>query len=302
MSASAQAKWLVIAAFVALDAIGLARFGMALRWASLAPLASAVIVFAGVAGFYTYRRPDTRIVDLAHTAAQLMIFFAAAAVCDYVLVATALPLVDQQLAAADRLLGFDWPAWSSFVQQHPLLQRILKLTYASAMLQIAIITVYLALSGQPQRTSEFLWTMILSLIIIMPVSVLLPAAGAFAYYDVVGLVDAAWVPEFAAVRDGQLHSLDLAQLQGLINFPSFHTALGVLFAYVLRRSAAAFAIASLLNGVMIIAVPSEGGHYVVDVIAGAGVAGLAIWATAWIEAALRSDAPQGAALTVHRGA
>jgi hypothetical protein len=295
MSVSAQAKWLVIAAFVALDAIGLARFGIALRWVSLAPLAAAVMLFAGLAGFYTYRRPDARIVDLAHSAAQLMVFFAAAAVCDYVLVATALPLVDQQLAAADRLLGFDWPAWFGFVRQHPLLQRILQLTYASAIPQIAIITVYLALSGQPERTSEFLWTMILSLAIIMPVSVLLPAAGAFAYYDVMALVDAAWVPEFAAARSGQLHALDLAQLQGLINFPSFHTALGVLFAYVLRRRAAPFAVASLLNGVMVIAVPSQGGHYIVDVIAGAAVAGLAIWATARIETALRSDARRGIA-------
>jgi hypothetical protein len=295
MSASAQAKWLVIAAFIALDAIGLVKFGMALRWASLAPLAAAVSLFGGLACFYTYRRPDPRIFDLAHSAAQLMVFFAAAAVCDYVLVATALPLVDQQLAAADRFLGFDWLAWFGFVRQHPLLQRFLQLTYASAMPQIVIISVYLALSGQQERTSEFLWTMVLSLVIIMPVSVLLPAAGAFAYYDVMSLVDAAWVPEFAAAHSGQLHSLDLAQLQGLINFPSFHTALGVLFAYVLRRRAAPFAVAILLNGMMIIAVPSEGGHYLVDVISGAAVAGLAIWATARIEAALRADARQGVA-------
>jgi membrane-associated phospholipid phosphatase len=88
------------------------------------------------------------------------------------------------------------------------------------------------------------------------------------------------------MRDGTLHELDLTKLEGLIKFPSFHTTLGVLFAYAMRGRGALFAAAILLNAVMIVSVLTEGGHYLVDVVSGAAIAAAALWATARLEAAL----------------
>jgi membrane-associated phospholipid phosphatase len=74
-------------------------------------------------------------------------------------------------------------------------------------------------------------------------------------------------------------SFDLSQLQGLISFPSYHTVLAVLLTYAHRRSRLLVPIA-LVNGIMLFSIPSYGGHYLIDIFAGAVVALLAISATA----------------------
>ena len=55
--------------------------------------------------------------------------------------------------------------------------------------------------------------------------------------------------------------------------------LAVLLTYAHRRSRLLVPIA-LVNGIMLFSIPSYGGHYLIDIIAGAAVALLAIAATA----------------------
>ncbi|MGH6994174.1 MAG: phosphatase PAP2 family protein [Stellaceae bacterium] len=286
ISANAGAKWLVVGAVAALDTIGLTYCGIRLDFGGLAHGCGAITLLAGIATFYTYRRPDARIADLAHTAALLLAFFAAAGVLSYLVAATDIPLADAKFAAADRALGFDWQAWFAWVHRHPSFWLVLRLVYASAIPQVIAITVYLALSGQPKRNSEFLWAIMLSLLVIIPISALAPAAGAWVQYGAMRFADVAQVHDFFAMRSGMLHALDLPRLEGLINFPSFHTTLAIFFVYAVRRRMALLAFAAALNGVMIVAVLTEGGHYLVDAISGAAVAGAAITAAGRIEAAL----------------
>jgi membrane-associated phospholipid phosphatase len=87
------------------------------------------------------------------------------------------------------------------------------------------------------------------------------------------------LPVLLALRAGGPLSFDLSQLQGLISFPSYHTVLAVLLTYAHRRSSLLVPIA-LVNGVMLFSIPTVGQHYLIDIIAGAAVAGLAIAATA----------------------
>ena len=304
MSSSARMRWLIIVAMVAVDTVGLTHSGMRLNASGLGRGVAAILFLVALAAFYTFRRPDPRIVDLANTGAQLLAFFAVAGVLSYLITGTALPLNAQELAAADHALGFDWPAWFAALQEFPWLSKVLKLAYMSALPQLIAITVYLALSGKAERNAEFFWSIILSLLVILPISGLLPAAGAFAYYDVTQLTGGAPAPnfvvEFLAVRAGALHELDLARMEGLISFPSFHTALGALFVYALRARSFVFGGAVLLNLLMVLAVPSEGGHYLVDVISGTAVAVLAIWGAHRIETHLRALAAEPAIASVGR--
>jgi membrane-associated phospholipid phosphatase len=50
--------------------------------------------------------------------------------------------------------------------------------------------------------------------------------------------------------------------------PSFHTEMAVIFAYALRRVPVVSVIGVALNAVMIASTPTEGGHYLADVIGG----------------------------------
>jgi hypothetical protein len=289
-SLNAGAKWGVVAALITLDAAGLVHCGIQLAWPGLVRVACALLVFAALGVFYVRWRPEERLADLAHSAALLLVLFAAMGVLSYLVATTGMPVADDLLARGDRALGLDWPGWFAFVQQHPVLQRMLHLAYMSALPQIAIIASYLGLTGQQRRNSELFWTLTISLLIIVPISGLLPAFNAAVYYGVPGFRE--HMPDFVALRVGRFDQLDLSRLQGLISFPSFHTTLAVLFPYVVRRRPAALLIAVLVNAAMIVAIPTEGSHYFVDVLAGAAVAAIAIVATARIEALLERRRPQ----------
>ena len=58
-------------------------------------------------------------------------------------------------------------------------------------------------------------------------------------------------------------------MQGIVTFPSYHTVLAILFVYTHRGLRWTFPPVAVLNGLMLAAIPSVGGHYVVDMIGGA---------------------------------
>jgi hypothetical protein len=80
-------------------------------------------------------------------------------------------------------------------------------------------------------------------------------------------------------RSGAGAAFVMSDLKGIITFPSFHTSLGILLVYAYRGHRTWLAGSIALNGLMILSVPSEGGHY----LAGAAVAVLAIAAVRMAE-------------------
>lgn len=66
-------------------------------------------------------------------------------------------------------------------------------------------------------------------------------------------------------------------MTGLVSFPSFHTAAGVLFIRYSKRLTLIWPLMVALNGVMIVATMVRGSHYFSDLIGGAAVAFVAIW-------------------------
>jgi membrane-associated phospholipid phosphatase len=91
-----------------------------------------------------------------------------------------------------------------------------------------------------------------------------------------------------------MREISLSRMEGLITFPSFHTTLAVLFVAALREHRLALVIGAVVNGLMLLSIPSEGGHYLVDVFAGALVAAVAIWAASRIEQRLSVPMPRAA--------
>ena len=286
MSASASAKWLVIVAIALLDAAWAAAGGFRVAPGGLLPVAAAVAALLAITVFYERSGRSERLAGFAHHAAQFLAFFAAAGTFSYLVVSTNAPLMDAALAEADRAIGFDWPAWFAWMRAHPALRIALALAYASLIPQVVLCLMWLTLSGRLDRSSELLWTMIVSLTVTIPISGLWPAASAWAYYQVGDLVNMMHMPHFTALRDGSLRVIDLTKMEGLITFPSFHTTLAMLLTYAARHRFAALAGFGLVNGALIVSVPAEGGHYVVDAFAGAAIAMVAIWAARRLEAAL----------------
>jgi membrane-associated phospholipid phosphatase len=86
-----------------------------------------------------------------------------------------------------------------------------------------------------------------------------------------------------ALRDGSMRMIELGEAQGLVTFPSFHTVVAVLLLLGFLHVPYLRWVGFVLNGLMLISIPVEGSHYLVDLIAGVGVAWLA-WGLARVTA------------------
>jgi hypothetical protein len=61
-------------------------------------------------------------------------------------------------------------------------------------------------------------------------------------------------------------------MQGIVAMPSYHTVLAVLFTYAFRGTGLLGYGIAVLNVAMLFSIPPVGGHYLVDVLAGAMLA------------------------------
>jgi len=301
--------WIVAAGLVGIDSIWAARAGIGII--GLAPyiamtagafvLAAALRLIAPAAD----RLGSRLIVEvwgrgaaLFDFIALLIVFSHGFAVLSYLLVTPGLPLVDEYLARADAALGFDWIGWFVFVSLHPMLNAILHYAYTSTLPVMGTTLIYLTLTGRLERSHEMLWVFVLSAIATALTCGALPSLSAPVYH---GLADAAEVPQFMsgylshllALRNGSFHEIDLGHCEGLVSFPSFHTAMAAIFCYALRGTRL-FWPASALGALTILSVPSVGVHYLVDIPGGIVVVSVAILLA-------RRWAPESPAQSVQRG-
>jgi membrane-associated phospholipid phosphatase len=168
----------------------------------------------------------------------------------------------------DRTLGFDWPSVYHWVHAHVAVQRVLAFAYDSGIWQLPGIPLVLGLLGRNDDLSDFVLHLMLSIILIFLVSTPFPVASAFLHFNIADPNTVATVSDFNLLRTGMLRHFDLTRMQGLVSFPSFHTALAIFFAHSLRRNGVLFPFAVLLNVTMIISTPTQGGHYLADVVGG----------------------------------
>ncbi|MGY3444025.1 MULTISPECIES: phosphatase PAP2 family protein [unclassified Bradyrhizobium] len=264
-----RALWLVIAVIAVIDLVWLRMSGMSV---ALAPAKAVMfVIVASLALVYVRFRPDRRIAELAIACAQLIAFTAVAAVLSYLTVTSKFPLIDRQLAAIDAALYLDWPAYFSWVDKHPAIKSILDTAYDSCLAQTAVLLVSLSACERFEQMREFVWLFMMALLVAIPISWIFPAVSAWVQFDVVARADAYHLADFNALRAGQMTRIPLADVNGLITFPSFHTALAVILIYASRGMKLLFPVFLVLNLLVIASTPTIGGHYFIDVIAGAAL-------------------------------
>lgn len=204
-----------------------------------------------------------------------------AGVISYSAAALSSGFADQWLIASDSALGFDWDKAFQFTFAHPVLERISRYAYASIFLSPIVIVASLCASGRIDRVRRFICVYGLALAVTVVALGWLPTEGPLAISKIGGdghdtAVAMRYVPIIEALRSGELRSIDLVRMEGLVSMPSFHAASGLMFiwaAWPLRRLRwPVFA----LNLALIAATPVEGNHYLTDVLAGLALAGISI--------------------------
>ncbi len=285
--------WIIIA-LLAVDIVWGVLAGFSFDMLSfLTPIIAMTVLFA-IGWFYTYHRPDQNIANLMIWTGLLFGTFAAGLVLSYLSTSLNFPLVDKELLVVDRAIGFDWIGLVKFVTSHPYLLVALHLFYALTLPLLALVLVYLALSGKTKVLEVYMTTLLLTAIIVSLLCGILPAIGAFIYLDlsatdfhgfkpvifVEGMKNY-FVHDFEALRDGSLRHISLSSATGIITFPSFHAVLSLVTVLALRGTGWLFIVSVFLFVGTMLSVPVIGGHYLVDVFAG-----LAITVISW-EAAER---------------
>lgn len=271
MSGAANRVWLLLAAMATGDAIMCVADGIAVsNWTPFCAVGAALLLIAAIGN--RWDGLGRRAASVAEWILLWLAYAIAGALLTYLAAVHGGPPYDASLAAGDRTLGFDWTRWFDFVGAHPLLKLPLALAYASLAPQILLSVLVFSSPGNSARNAEMLTGAIIGLVLTAAIFSLFPTYGPAAGLPV---LHEAYVEDLVALRHGALPSLDIMLLKGVVAFPSFHAVLAVLFINAHRGSRLFLPIAAL-NLLMLAALPSEGGHYLLDVPAGIVVGILAL--------------------------
>ncbi|WP_114947626.1 phosphatase PAP2 family protein [Microvirga calopogonii] len=194
------------------------------------------------------------------------------------------PFWDDLLAAGDKALGFDWVAMLQWANDHPVVTALGYGIYMSAGFQSIMAPILLAGLGRYRALQVSTVALLLALIVTYGIAWFLPVLGTYEFYgidpaqhpNIAVRVASLHVPEIMGMRDGSILNISRLAPTGLITFPSFHAANAVLLAWALWHIPYLRYPGLVLNGLMLLATPLHGSHFLVDVLAGALNAALAI--------------------------
>jgi hypothetical protein len=254
--------------------------------------AMALLAIGCAAGglFYQCIRKDDRLAAMLMGTSFLLGMSASFSVLNYLLISVAGPRIDAPLAVIDRALGVDWPALMGIAAEHPLLNGILQLVYVSVLPQIALLVIALGCYGKHERIYSLCLAVAAGAAISIGVWAVAPSFGAFSVYELPADV----ANRLALALDGDYAKSLIALLahgpghisptatKGLIGFPSYHAALALFVVWYARELAFVRWLVLVLNSIVLVATPIQGGHHVVDVLAGFVVTVLAILFSAWV--------------------
>ena len=164
------------------------------------------------------------------------IFLPALVVLSYLAVFQNIPLVDMQLANADRFFFFDWLSLFDFVQKHKTVNNILINAYGSIGPQMLVVLLFTAIFAPKEHLPEFVSLFVLSSLVAVAIFAVFPAEGAFFYYGKLNTPGALALSDFRLLRTGVLHVVNLDHMQGLVSMPSFHACMAIMFPYALRSN------------------------------------------------------------------
>ena len=264
--------WAMICLLLAVDFVWASQSGLKITGVEIkAGLIGALLAIA-----VAYRRCNRGRANMLEAVAWFFCFAATAAVLSYLGASCALPLQDETMERLDLAIGFDWSAWRNALLDRLALYRLLVVAYNSLFSQYLLVAIYFCKRDRFARIEELKLLMCATLVPTVLIAAIWPTLGPFAAH---GGGDDGFVQDLLAMRAGGPWHFNLLALKGIIQMPSYHTVLAVLFTYAFRGTGLiGYAIAAL-NMVMLLAIPPVGGHYLVDALAGGALAlgAIAVW-------------------------
>jgi membrane-associated phospholipid phosphatase len=247
-------------------------------------------ILAGAGVYYERVRKEERLAAMLIGTSFLIGMSASFSLLNYLLLTVAGRRIDVPLAALDRALGVDWPALMRLAAQHPLIAAGLQLAYISVLPQVAVLVALLGWRGRHESIYGYCIALTAGAAISISVWVAAPSFGAFSVYALPANVgdhlalalDGAYAKDLVALLAHGPGHISPTDAKGLIGFPSFHAVMAMLVVWYGRHLSYVRWFALALNSIVLVATPIEGGHHVVDVLAGFAVATAAVLFADWI--------------------
>jgi hypothetical protein len=234
-----------------------------------------VLLLAG-ARFYRWRRAG-RAVNLIRVTFWTLLFGTLYQFPMFIASRAPVGMKDSVLAGFDRALGIEVPQVLRFMDGLPALNRLLVICYNLLLLLMVVAIIVPPLCGRMRDAKEYVLAGVVSAIISLPLFSTFQAVGPWVHYGYDPLIrQDNYMETFRKLKAEGTFVMDIDYSDGLICFPSFHTILAVLAAVALRRVPIAGWAAGILASLIVISTVTTGSHYIIDVIAGFGVALLSI--------------------------
>ena len=281
---SPKAWALLLAAGGATATIGAVQ-GFRLAMVPLLATAFMGVLMYGLAVFYSTRRPQDVLAFGTSGAAYFVAFSIVMGPMCYVAASLGMPLQDELFSRFDRAIGFDWLRTFKVTMSTPGLAEAASLVYGNSAYQMLLAWIALVATRQFDRLAGLLGALALATVITLAVSAFLPAVGAYSFHGVTdallpnmrGTGAGAWhVKDLLAVRDGSLRFLDPKTMEGIVQFPSFHSVVAAMAGWATFRIRLLRWPMALFSAAVIATTLPIGGHYVIDILAAMAVTACAL--------------------------
>jgi len=297
-----QLNWIPIAAMGVVVLLGGAFSGFTIEPVALGitlGIAAALALIAYLYAFAKGDQADPKLIFPLGAVSQLLLIATIMGPLTYVATVTNWPLQDHTLLAIDRAMGMDPHTIASYVNDRDWLGGLLVRSYTLIKIILLAIPVALALTGRFVRLQVFVLAFSLTLIMTLLISTFTPAVGTYyglqidpaQFTSLDASMYQAQLRDILALRDGSLRHLELFKITGIVSFPSFHAASGILYIWALWPVRYLGGVAVALNLLMIASTPVIGAHYMIDVFGGVVLAVIGIWLAKYLMVPSSAKAP-----------
>ena len=275
----------IVMTLIAVDAIWLSAAHFSIDWAAHLRIGAISAAFATGGVFYATLRKDERLSAMLLGTAFLISFSDLASITNYFLLTVAGTRIDAFLAGLDRALGIDWPAMIAWASRHRQFNLLLLAVYGTVLPQMALLTILLGWRSASTRIYSLCLAIVCATFLAVGFWAIFPSFGAISVYRLSPEIlartplalDPAYAKDLLQLLANGPGLISPSDLKGLIGFPSFHAVLALLVTWYARSLPRYVFVPFIgLNLLVLISTPIQGGHHVVDVLAGFPVAAISI--------------------------
>ena len=280
MSYDNLTKWAFIVAIGIVDLVLLAFCPIAIQWDELI-LPACLAVLLILLSIYYHQRDGESLVLCMVSLLQLGAFSTVASLLVYEVTSLNFPSADPLLQQLDGYLGFTPHGIVQWARDYPAVNEFSVWAYMFIVPETMLTIFAISFVRQRILLEQFCFQFMLGVAICCVTGCFLPAGGP-AYLN--GITPAGWqsmyIEHFEGLRSGETFLFSWRQTEGLITFPSFHTAWAIMLVIVWRQQTLLLSIpVTIISVLIILSTLTTASHYLVDLFGGGVLAAFCAWAS-----------------------